>query len=105
MRLSLSGRGSVDDDTRPIVRYLDRSHGQQHELDAGDDDQHDGAGCIEPFPGFPRSPTIEITVSGVFPDSAPANQKAVNVWIASSEDGTLYSDNDQYSGTTDWMSD
>lgn len=42
---------------------------------------------------------IMITVDFVFPNSAPANQLAVNLWVAISEDGTHYTDNDQYSGT------
>jgi hypothetical protein len=42
---------------------------------------------------------ILITVTGTVPNSALADQKAVNVWVAVSEDGTHYGDNDQYSGT------
>jgi|SRR5271165_2908569 len=40
-----------------------------------------------------------ITIIGTVPNSALANQKAVNVWFAVSEDGTHYTDNDQYTGT------
>lgn len=47
---------------------------------------------------------IEITVKGVFPNSVPANQKAVNVWIAYTEDGTHYTDNDQYAGSNNTQS-
>lgn len=42
---------------------------------------------------------ILITVSGTVPNSTLADQFAVNVWIAVSEDGTHYTDNDQYSGS------
>ena len=47
---------------------------------------------------------VMITVDFVFPNSAPANQKAVNLWVAVSEDGTHYTDNDQYSGTNNTQS-
>lgn len=39
--------------------------------------------------------TVDFTTSA----SAAAGQKGVNVYVAISEDGTHYSDNDQYSGT------
>jgi len=39
--------------------------------------------------------TVKFTASG----SAAAAQKGVNVYVAISEDGTNYSENDQYSGT------
>lgn len=42
---------------------------------------------------------IMLTVSFAVPAGTPADSKAVNVWIAPSEDGTHYPDNDQYSGT------
>lgn len=42
---------------------------------------------------------IQITVSFVMPSGSPAAQKGVNLYIATSEDGTHYADNDQYSGT------
>lgn len=42
---------------------------------------------------------IQITVDFVMPSGSPAAQKSVNVFIAVSEDGTHYSDNDLYSGS------
>jgi hypothetical protein len=42
---------------------------------------------------------VLFTLDGVVPNSALANQKAVNAYFSISEDGTHYSDNDQYSGT------
>lgn len=39
------------------------------------------------------------TFKWTFPNSAPANQKQINVYLSPSEDGTNYADNDQYSGT------
>ena len=41
---------------------------------------------------------ILITITATVPNSALGAQHAVNVWIAISEDGTHYTDNDQYSG-------
>lgn len=42
---------------------------------------------------------IQITVSFTMPSGTPGAQKGVNVYVAISEDGTNYTDNDQYSGT------
>ena len=47
----------------------------------------------------PVADDILITVTGTVPNSTLADQFAVNVWIAISEDGTHYTNNDQYSGT------
>jgi hypothetical protein len=40
-----------------------------------------------------------MTLKLTFPNSSPSGQQAVNIWLAPSEDGTHYADNDQYSGT------
>lgn len=42
---------------------------------------------------------ILVTVNCTFPNSAMGAQKAVNVYVSGSEDGTNYDDNDQYAGT------
>lgn len=42
---------------------------------------------------------ILITVKCTFPNSTMGAQKAVNCFISASEDGTVYDDNDQYSGS------
>jgi hypothetical protein len=42
---------------------------------------------------------IWITVKVTFPNSAMGAQSAVNIYVAASEDGTAYDDNDQYSGS------
>lgn len=47
---------------------------------------------------------IWITVKCTFPNSALADQKAVNIYVSCSEDGTNYDDNDQYSGTNNSQS-
>lgn len=41
----------------------------------------------------------QCTFKWTFPNSAPANQKQINVYVSPSEDGTNYAENDQYSGT------
>lgn len=42
---------------------------------------------------------ILITVTATFPNSAMGAQSALNIYVAASEDGTNYDDNDQYSGS------
>lgn len=42
---------------------------------------------------------VWVTVKPTFPNAAMGAQRAVNVYVACSEDGTVYDDNDQYSGS------
>ncbi len=42
---------------------------------------------------------ILVTVKITFPNSTIGAQSAVNIFVSASEDGTVYDDNDQYSGT------
>lgn len=47
---------------------------------------------------------VMFTVSFTIPAGTITDQARVNVWIAISEDGTHYTDNDQYSGTNNSQS-
>jgi hypothetical protein len=42
---------------------------------------------------------VLVTVKVTFPNTAMGAQKGVNIFVAASEDGTVYDDNDQYSGS------
>lgn len=42
---------------------------------------------------------IWCTVSVTFPNSTMGAQKAVNIWVSASEDGTIFDENDQYAGS------
>jgi hypothetical protein len=44
---------------------------------------------------------ILVTVTATVPNATLGASKAVNVYVAISEDGSHYSDNDQYSGSND----
>jgi hypothetical protein len=44
---------------------------------------------------------ILITVKATFPNSTMGAQSALNIYVAASEDGSAYDDNDQYSGSND----
>lgn len=47
----------------------------------------------------PNPLDVLITVKATFPNSTMGAQKAVNIYVAASEDGTNYDDNDQYAGS------